>query len=836
MSERPLQPARTARVLRLLAGTTAKRWLRAFHIAQAARSAKRSQGKPRRAGKLALLFLLLLPFLILQPLLLSSQAVGGLVDAVSVGEGDVRLPVSRMLYELLRAEHRRHGSDRNALHERLERWISRSGHDVERVLTQLVEYGPAGFRAYERNDILPDPGAWPSAGPQHERLLRALSVLVSLMVLALACAAIGANPQLGRGEWSLNWLLGFPVDTRAIVTARALEYGLVQVTPWLTLCPFLIVVHYAAGHGAWGIAYAMLATASLAMVIGALRLLGETWLRLNLSVQRLRGIQGLSALVTTLMFFALVAGAAQRPLAEWFSAPLLGAPDLVRNLPTAWPVSLIERPLVGAGLCLALALIAMGLAIEVTTWLLRHGTTRSDGAAPQARGSARWHRAAGTFRGLLGKELRLLLRDRNFLVSTLVVPVVMIGLQLFLNRRVGRLSSGSGQWHATAAYVVGAYSLTTGCFRVLAGEGRALWLLFAQPVDIAAALRRKVAMWAGLGLTFGLGTLFALTATRGAPSFLALLSDVLFVAAGIWIASHLAAGIAALAANPAIDHVRPNIGARFSYLYLFLAATYTAGLQSPLLTTRITALVVLGTAVAALWLRVRDRLPYLLDPEPPPERNLSLYDAALAALVFFVAQMLAGLLLADASDLHDERALAALMLQSFVIAGALTLALFGLLLGLRGVNLSRAFALAPDSWPRALLGCLLGALLGAGLGLLGNLYGELAQQLGWIDSAAATPNPELFALLALAVVAAPLCEEAIFRGLLFQSMQSALGTKIAVPWSAAVFAAVHPPVSWPPVFALGCLCASLVTHARFLPAAIVAHAAYNAVVVLRVGV
>jgi membrane protease YdiL (CAAX protease family) len=574
------------------------------------------------------------------------------------------------------------------------------------------------------------------------------------------------------------------------------------------------------------------------MMIGAARLVAETWLRLNLGVHRIRSIQGMSALLMTLLFFAVVAGAAQRPAAAWFTDLLLAAPPALRNLPIAWPVTLIDRPAVAFLLCAVVALAATGLAIEATTWMLRHGTTRSEGATPRARGGARWTKpgeARGLWRGVLGKDLRLLLRDRNFLVSTLIVPVVMIALQLFLNRRMGtRLGRSSGQWDATAAYVGGSYALTTGCFRILSGEGRSLWLLFAQPVEIATALRHKVRLWLGLGLTFGLGTLAALTAMHGVTDGWRLASDVAFVGLGIWLAGHLAGGIAALAANPATDHIKPGVGARFAYLYLFLAGTYTAGLQSPALTARLTAVVVFGTMVAALWFRIRERMPYLLDPEAPPDRNLSLYDAALAALTFFIVQVLAAMVLHFSAGRETIDPVGS-ALRAFATAGAVTLTLFSLVLKLRGIALRDAFALRPPSWGRAGGGVVVGAIAGAALGCAGLAWAKFALQQGWLDVSAQpeTTIEQRTYLLWLGVVAAPLCEEALFRGMLFQSMATVLRTPIAAVWSAAVFAACHPPAAWLPVFSLGVLAALLLARTRFLPAAIAAHAAYNAVVLLQ---
>jgi ABC-2 type transport system permease protein len=80
----------------------------------------------------------------------------------------------------------------------------------------------------------------------------------------------------------------------------------------------------------------------------------------------------------------------------------------------------------------------------------------------------------------------------------------------------------------------------------------------------------------------------------------------------------------------------------------------------------------------------------------------------------------------------------------------------------------------------------------------------------------------------LAVVAAPIFEEFIFRGLIFGGLRRSLDALPAIVASAAVFAIVHPPASMIPVFGLG-LCAALAfDRTKMLLAPMIAHGIYNA--------
>ena len=63
-------------------------------------------------------------------------------------------------------------------------------------------------------------------------------------------------------------------------------------------------------------------------------------------------------------------------------------------------------------------------------------------------------------------------------------------------------------------------------------------------------------------------------------------------------------------------------------------------------------------------------------------------------------------------------------------------------------------------------------------------------------------------LLALGVLAAPLCEEFLFRGLLQDGLRRSLPAWQAIGIAAALFAIVHPPAAMLPAFVLG-LCAGI---------------------------
>jgi membrane protease YdiL (CAAX protease family) len=110
------------------------------------------------------------------------------------------------------------------------------------------------------------------------------------------------------------------------------------------------------------------------------------------------------------------------------------------------------------------------------------------------------------------------------------------------------------------------------------------------------------------------------------------------------------------------------------------------------------------------------------------------------------------------------------------------------------------------------------AALWSGLALLYTAVGLVA---------AAFLKPALAADLLLAVGAAPIFEEFIFRGLIHRGLRRGLPLL-----AAAMFALVHPPQSAAPVFFLGLTTAVAFERTGLLLVPAITHAVYNASVFL----
>jgi ABC-2 type transport system permease protein len=136
-----------------------------------------------------------------------------------------------------------------------------------------------------------------------------------------------------------------------------------------------------------------------------------------------------------------------------------------------------------------------------------------------------------------------------------------------------------------------------------------------------------------------------------------------------------------------------------------------------------------------------------------------------------------------------------------------------------------------DGLPRALLWGVAGGVVAAIAGLA---YIEIAASMDLLPSLRQANQPAdhtaAIGLAAIAIVAAPVFEEFIFRGLIFGGLRRSLGLGAATLASAAIFAIVHPPMSVIPVFVMGVCAALIYERTRMLAAPMLVHAIYNAAV------
>ncbi len=666
----------------------------------------------------------------------------------------------------------------------------------------------------------------------------ALTVGITYLLLVFWSASLlltVASGELAKPEWDLEWLVTLPVRTETLVWARILERSVVNPSGFLALAPACTVIAWLSGYRWLAPILGILASWPLLVLAALFRTLIDTGLRLKMSASQLRNLHAVISVASIgCMYLAFSMGMKtnvtfMRELARSMPNWLMYSPPglVVRALNERTTLDALYTWLM---LCAEVGVIAW-CGVLLLRLQLRHGVI-SGGARDTAR-------AAPGFKGTAAaaavprppfpaspvqrRELTLLGRDRNFLVQSTVIPLLIVGGQLML----GSSGLATDMWKdpnvlASVAFGLAAYSLSMSAFQTLNTEGQALWLLYTFPRSIEDVLRDKARLWAVITLAypvlmFGAG---AFTVPELGWKFFGAMATALL---GIPIYAYIAVALGVFGSNPLEQHQNQKVKPAYVYLYMSLSALYVYAVVTPNLYQRVVFILLTVLLAFAVWQKARDQLIYLLDPDASPPARVSLSDGLIAAMVFFVIQAVVTAVLMRAT-----RSTGAALMIAFSVAGALTYAL------MRAV-----YARAKTEGVPRLLGTANGPMLPAAAGLaaaaLAAVYLFAIHQTGLLEKAL-RGNYEVGALgwwaLPLALIAAPLFEEFIFRGLIYGGLRRSFGVLPAALVSAGLFAILHPPISAAPVFVLGIATALVYERSRGLLAPMITHAVYNGGVIV----
>jgi len=705
-----------------------------------------------------------------------------------------------------------------------------NGFNISYRLTTTVSaaVSESGEHAFEA-EPWPEPGHRPA-------YLALFGLVLSMLVLSLVFTGVGSgNTELSQVGWSLEWLFSFPVPTRGLFLARIGEYTLTNAFAWLTVFPLLCTLLFVAGQGALALPLGLLSTLSINAMVASVRFWLETFLRKTLSLHRLKNMQAaftVAGLLTLFATFYLAMGRQMPPalvgLARRLGDLALVWPATLPLLLTRWPAMIV--PVLAAGALFAYAAVALSGRL-VSAGLLSGGGGPYEGKrhrpAPAADGRP------PRLRGLLGKELLLLGRDRNFMMQTLLMPLLVLGFQVMVNPSLGR-GGMSPQAASATAFGVGAYVLLFGAFSVLAVERQSLWLLWTLPRPLHILLRQKVILWASVALVYAGAVLAAGWRPAGDATVAMLLSPpaaLLGVALFAWIAS----GLGVLGTDPFEEAPQRRVRQEYVWIYMMLVGLFGVSVYAGDVWPKFVMLVLMGLLAGAIWQRVGARLPLLLDPTEEPPSRIDLAYGLVVVILFFQFQQLVAL-----PFLASGRTAAFTMMLSYGISGGIVCV--GTCIHLRWrMRLPQPLHSVGVRGPGSALASLpAGFALGLCAAALGGLYlwaGQRVEPLRSLLHEAlrmqqAAGITEDWRYAVLAVVLAPLFEEFIFRGLVFRGLRQTMGVSGAVLVSALVFAVVHPVASFVPVFGLGVAAALAYERTGWLLSPLLAHATYNAAVLL----
>jgi len=680
------------------------------------------------------------------------------------------------------------------------------------------------------------------AAPFVPHLMSGLTMLLTIL-FAVSVLIPLAGRELAQADWDLEWLATMPMQRRALLFGRILGRAASNGVGLLTMAPLLAIIGWYSNLGWATLPAALLATALLLVLSATLHTLADTGLRMWLSAGKLRNLQALASLCSLPLIY--LATSFNNPFGHSFTMAWAAAyPAWTVWTPPGVMIQLLQAHSAPQALALAAlmllqsaALVWAGLALM--NFQLRHGVT-SDGARESVRRShaaapAATLAAAAPRRARFGswlspikrRELRLLSRDRNFLVQTLLLPVVIVGSQMLFNGALAHISEigQSPAMMSAIAYGIGVYVLMLSAFQNLATEGQALWLLYCFPRSLESTLREKAQLWAVLALVYPVAV-YGIGFHYGAQLDARLLLMMLVVLAGIPIFSVIAVALGIFGCDPLATEARNRMHPTYVNLYMMLCAFYGYAVYSKVWSQQVVIFVLMASLALALWQKARDNLPYLLDAGMAPPARVSTADGLMAATLFFILQALGILLFSDPAAPSPQA-----VVSAFGCAGLAVYLLARLVYWLKGT--AGVPLMLRGGQPATILRC------GAGLALPAVLIAiaymtEIRHAGLWpvqATPAAATLNVRAWVLL-LAVGAAPLCEEFIFRGLIYGGLRRSIGALPAMLASAALFAAVHPPLSMLPVFGLGLATAYAYERSKVLAAPMLVHALYNAAVLI----
>lgn len=682
-------------------------------------------------------------------------------------------------------------------------------------------------------------------GPFSVPLSHGLAMELCLVFAAVTLLSIGGR-ELTQPDWDLEWLATLPIRRRVLLWSRIVEYSIANPAGLAILLPTCTVIAWYSGYGLAAPVSGAAVALPLLFLVGLLQALVDTGLRLTLAPSQLRNLQALFSVSAVVILYAAMSVGMGSPLELVFTLARQ-FPSWASWLPPGLAVRVLNARSMGQGAVLELLLVVLvGTAVTLGVWALegqlRRGmvaagsreTGRNDADAgrrtadspdsPQPKGWSVWLPASAVQR----RELHLLSRDRNFLVQSLVLPVVIVFGQLLLNSRAGFFAAIASHETSLAAVAFGlaAYMLMLSAFQTLNSEGGALWLLYTVPRSLGSIIDEKARLWSALALIYPT-VVFAVAIAMTHHVDLELLGLASMVLLGVPIYSRIAVSLGVFGCNPLAQDAQSKVHVTYVYLYFLISGVYTFAIVTSTWWQRVVFVVLSALLALALSQKARDQLPYLLDPASSPPARVSIADGLIAAMLFFVLQAVCALAVGGAR--HTITVVEIVVIYS--IAGALTYGIFRLSYwraGTQGVPALRGRGSS--------LGSMAGWGVAAGIlaGIAGLAYVAFILRFGLLGEQRGTAVQGLahrIEFLALAVIAAPLFEEFIFRGLIYGGLRRSMTPLAAALFSAGVFAIVHPPQSMVPVFVLGFCAALAYERTGALLAPMLAHAVYNAVVV-----
>ena len=669
------------------------------------------------------------------------------------------------------------------------------------------------------------------------KLLGIISIIAFIALFFMALA--NKNDNLGQVEWTMEWLFSFPVPTKSLFMIKVLEYTFFSPLQWFIYFPFHTIIFLLLDFVWWHAGLlGFLSTVYLSVLLSSFRLVCEIWIRLNLPRSSIKNIQALFTIVG--MFFLLSVFF----LSNSHTIPIFLI-EIAENLPFSFlfcPITFPLRLLFGGmDILLLLCIIAIfvlipAICLMIAKKMVSKGLLKSTGVFQGSRNieTTKVLSRKTIFRGVISKDLKHLWRDKNHMVQTLVVPLIIVLYNIFITPDLMQNIISSFNTIALLAFAIGGYTFVFGCFQVLNIEQQSLWLLFTFPEGIKKILTKKIIMWAFIGMGYPIIILvggFVLI-----PFSLSMVLKTVIVITSLFLYAFLAGGMGILATNPMETEATKRINSGESMGYFLLLAVFGGSLYLNNILNILVMMFLIFVLVFATWQKVDDNIPFLLDPINDAPSKIDLKTGMISVFLFFFLQQVLFLCYLGTSWSSQQQVIA-----SYFTSGLLVI--LGLLYSLYRNKVKDIFKKTGlrSELPKKIKRTHIKNAFFAGIGVsvLGVAYLKIIDVSGFfvkernmfMENSGKNLSGSFFWLLVLYVFLAPVFEEFLFRGIVFQGFRRSTGLKVSIACSAIVFALVHNVVAIIPVFLLGVVTAYFFEKTNWLIPSIIIHMIYNAVMI-----
>ncbi|HEX3601986.1 MAG TPA: CPBP family intramembrane glutamic endopeptidase [Lacipirellulaceae bacterium] len=702
-------------------------------------------------------------------------------------------------------------------------WQTQAG--IKLAQDRLAEKGIAGF-----STLVPDSrwgGTLAYLSPEGRvRGLRAVGLYLAFINFVMLCTVFGLMcKNISSTDPALTWLWQFPVSRRVLFTAKLVEY--VFDSPVLPVAAlFYVTILCLSAAIFWqGLEIGILLAASAAVFSAAMRLAVEVFITQRLGrrtrgaiVAMAGGFGGLTMLIVMtgcnaqflVESFINVASAMPTSLA-WnpFTAGI-GTEAMMNQVAGWWIVAPIAT-IVACILSVALAvrLTANGLACCQDSLRSSHSPAQSSVESRSKLGVLAW------------KEWLQIRRQPELSGQVLATPLgIAFMLYIAGYRSVTDFATNGGANIATTILVGCSYMLMIAATQMLTSEFKVLWLLQCQPRPLADIVRSKARVWAGIAIAlsvpFIVGSIVMMPATAAA-----ILVRVPFLFAALWLTAELIFALTALAASVTNEQ---KVTFRRSYWLTALVVSHASfAIYSHSWWMQLGALATLLVLNAAVRERALVELSWLSEPvETPPTQIYPMH--AIFALVGFQTVMGAiSAALVQRSDISTTANLAISYVGSAVVVSVACWYWMwqNELSTLPAVR--RGPVLKPICW---------GLVSSCAAGLAVTMFLRIWNVNPQLPANALTSNLEHAAydkwcLFSMWVIAAPLFEEWIIRGLMYHSLRRNWSILLSVSVTALLFATLHPVAGCISLLTLGTMTALATEKTKRLWPSMMIHAGYN---------